>query len=75
MAASTPNAVAFIPPNTTQNALLKLEYGNYTSWLTQINPILLTHDLIGFVDGTEPFPPKTIIDELGKVISNPEYSI
>jgi hypothetical protein len=75
MAASTPNVVAFIPPNTTQNALLELESGNYTSWLTQINPILLTHDLIGFVDGIEPCPPKTIIDESGKVISNPEYSI
>jgi hypothetical protein len=72
MAASTPNAPAFIPPNTIQNALLKLESGNYTSWLTQINPILRTHDLMGFMDGTEPCSPKKIIDESGKVIS---YSI
>lgn len=75
MAASTPNALAFIPPNTAQNALLKLESGNYTSWLTKINHILRTHDLMGFMDGTEPCPPKTITNELGKVISNPEYSI
>ena len=59
---------SFIPPNTTQNALIKLESGNYTSWLTQLNPILYTHDLMGFVDGSEPCSSKTIADEAGKVI-------
>jgi hypothetical protein len=61
MAATTP----FVPPNTTQNTLLKLDSGNYTSWLAQINPILRTHELMGFVDGSEPCPPKTIIDDEG----------
>jgi hypothetical protein len=69
MAATTP----FVPPNTTQNTLLKLDSGNYTSWLTQINPILRTHELMGFVDGSEPCPPKTIIGDEGKATPNPEY--
>ncbi|XP_059458361.1 uncharacterized protein LOC132187954 [Corylus avellana] len=64
---------SFIPPNTTQNLLIKLESGNYTSWLTQINPILRTHDLMGFVDESESCPPKTITDEAGKEIPNPEF--
>jgi hypothetical protein len=69
MAAATP----LVPPNTTQNTLLKLDSDNYTSWLTQINPILRTHELMGFVDGSEPCPPKTIIDDEGKATPNPKY--
>jgi hypothetical protein len=68
MAAANITTLSFIPPNTTQNTLLKLDSGNYTSWLTQINPILHTHDLMGFADGIEPCPPKTKINEEGKVI-------
>ena len=66
-------ATFFVPPNTTQNTLLKLDSGNYTSWLTQINPILHTHELMGFVDGSEPCPPKTITDDKGKATPNPTY--
>jgi hypothetical protein len=40
----------FVPPTTTQNSLLKLESGNYTSWVTQINPIMSTYDLMAIVD-------------------------
>ena len=65
-------ATFFIPPNTTQNTLWKLDSGNYTSWLTQINLILRTHELMGFVDGFEPCPPKTITDVEGKATPNPE---
>jgi hypothetical protein len=75
MAAANSTTLSFIPPDTTQNTLLKLNSGNYTSWLTQINPILRTHDLMGFVDGIEPCPPKTTTDVEGKVIPNPEYHI
>lgn len=73
MAAANSVVPSFIPPNTTQNTLLKLNSGNYTSWSTQINPILHTHDLMGFVNGSEPYPSKTTTDEEGKVILNPEY--
>jgi hypothetical protein len=71
MAAANP---VFIPPTTTQNSLLKLESGNYTSWVTQINPILRTYDLMAIVDGSEPCPPQSIIDEEGKTSPNPEYT-
>jgi hypothetical protein len=64
---------SFIPPNTTQNTLLKLDSSNYTTWLTQINPILCTHDLMGFMDGLEPCRPKTTADVERKVILNLEY--
>ena len=66
-------ATSFIPPNTTQNTLLKLDSSNYISWLTQINPILHTHELMGFVDGSEPCPPKTIANAEGKATPNLEY--
>jgi hypothetical protein len=73
MAAANPNT--FVPPNTTQNALIKLETGNYTSWVTQINPILRTHDLMGIVDGSEPCPQKYLTDSKGEEKLNPEYLI
>jgi hypothetical protein len=73
MAVANPNT--FLPPNTTQNALIKLETSNYTSWVTQINPILRTHDLMGIVDGSEPCPQKYFTDSKGEEILNPEYII
>ena len=64
---------AFSPPNTTLNSLLKLDGGNYTSWVTQIHPILRTYDLMGIIDGLETCPPKMTTDDNGKEIPNPEY--
>jgi hypothetical protein len=68
-------ASTFVPPNTTQNSLLKLEAENYTNWVTQIHHILHTYDLIGIIDGSKPCPPKMIIDEKSQEIVNPEYLI
>jgi hypothetical protein len=68
-------SMAAANPNTTQSALIKLETGNYTSWVTQINPILRTHDLMGIVDGSEPCPQKHLTDSKGEEILNPEYLI
>jgi hypothetical protein len=65
----------FVPPNTTQNSLLKLEAWNNTSWVTQIHPIMCTYDLMGIIDGSKPCPPKMIIDEKGQEIVNPKYLI
>ena len=70
---ATANLV-FVQPTTTQNSLLKLESGNYTSWVTQINPILCTYDLMAIVDGSEPCPPQSITDEEGKTSPNLEYT-
>jgi hypothetical protein len=63
----------FSPPNTTLNSLLKLDGGNYTSWVTQIHPILRTYDLMGIIDGLETCPQKMTTDDEGKEIPNPEY--
>jgi hypothetical protein len=63
----------FSPPNTTLNSLLKLDGGNYTSWVTQIHPILRTYDLMGIIDGSETCPQKMTTDDEGKEIPNPEY--
>jgi hypothetical protein len=65
----------FVPPNTTQNSLLKLEAENYNSWVTQIHPILRTYDLMEIIDGSEPCPSKMIIDKKGQEIVNLEYLI
>jgi hypothetical protein len=61
----------FSPPNTTLNSLLKLDGGNYTSWVTQIHPILHTYDLMGIIDGSKTCPPKMTTDDEGKEIPNP----
>ena len=69
MAASN---ATFVPPTTTQNSLLKLDGDNYTNWVTQINLIRRTYDLMDLVEGKEPCPPKLITDVEGKSVSNPE---
>jgi hypothetical protein len=69
MASST----IFTPPNTNQTDSLKLDNNNYLMWLTQVLPILRTHDLMGIVDGSEPCPQKHITDDKGKEIPNPEF--
>jgi hypothetical protein len=37
----------------------------------QIHPIMRTYDLMGIIDGSEPCPPKMIINEKGQEIVNP----
>ena len=36
-------------------------------------PILQSHELLGFVEGTEPCPTKSFTDSDGKEYTNPEY--
>ena len=69
---ATTNLTSF-PPTTTQNSLLKLDGDNYTSWVTQINPILHTYDLMDFMKRVELYPPKLITDAIEKSVSNPKY--
>ena len=70
---ATNTTAAFVPPNTTQNSLLKLDGDNYTSWVTQIYPILRTYDLMGIIDGSEPCPPKMVTNDEGKESPNLEH--
>jgi hypothetical protein len=61
------------PPNLTFHE--KLEGPNYLSWLTQFSPILRSTDSMGIVDGTEPCPPKFLLDENNKQVPNPEFAL
>jgi hypothetical protein len=71
--ANLPAALTTSPPNLTFHE--KLEGPNYLSWLTQFLPILRSQDSMGFVDGTEPCPPKFLTDETNKQIPNPAFSV
>jgi hypothetical protein len=61
------------PPNLTSHE--KLEGSNYLSWQTQFLPILRSQESMGIVDGTEPCPPKYVVDEANKQTLNPAYSL
>jgi hypothetical protein len=47
------------------------------NWVSHFTPILKAHELIGFIDGSEPCPPKFLIDETGETtkLVNPNYSL
>jgi len=60
------SAVQFVLPNIGQLMTFKLEGPNYITWSNQVIPILKTSDLMGFVDGSEPCPPKYVLDDQGK---------
>jgi hypothetical protein len=63
--ASSSASPPFIPPNIGQLMTFKLEGPNYITWSNQVIPILKTNDLMGFVDGSEPCPPKYVLDAEG----------
>jgi hypothetical protein len=44
----------------------KLEGPNYITWSNQVILILKTNDLMVFVDGSEPCPPKYVLDAQGQ---------
>ena len=46
---------------------------NYPTWRFQCRPILQSHELLGFVEGTEPCPTKSFTDSDGKEYTNPAY--
>lgn len=53
---------------------IKLSSSNYLLWRNQVVPVLASHDLLGFVDGTVSPPPATLTDESGKISPNPDYT-
>lgn len=42
---------------------IKLDRHNYLLWHSQFEPLLLNHDLTGFVDGLTPCPDKFVRDK------------
>jgi hypothetical protein len=75
MASSSSSSVVFPSALPTPTQLIKLTETTYMQWETQLVPILKTYDLMGIVDGSDTCPPEFLTDELGKTISNPEYSV
>jgi hypothetical protein len=54
---------------------IKLEGPNYLVWTTQFIPAFKSNDLLGIVDGSEPCPPKVVVDVEGKETPNPEFIV
>ncbi|XP_074361424.1 uncharacterized protein LOC141701687 [Apium graveolens] len=50
---------------------VRLDNNNYLLWLTQFKPLLKGYGLEGYVDGTLPYPPRTLTPEATTV--NPAY--
>ncbi|KAJ9680401.1 hypothetical protein PVL29_019662 [Vitis rotundifolia] len=56
---SQPNTLISI--NDATQISLKLSKMNYASWRAQFTDLLFGYDLLGFLDGTTPCPPETIL--------------
>ncbi|KAK2989028.1 hypothetical protein RJ640_027939, partial [Escallonia rubra] len=54
----------------------KLTYTNFTVWRTQLYSGLIGHNLLGFIDGSNPPPPQSIPESANFTaeIPNPEYA-
>jgi hypothetical protein len=68
---NTPN---FLLPNFTQMSIEKLEGSNYLAWLSRIEPIIHSHELMGFLDGSEVCTPQFLSNEGEQRIINPEFT-
>ena len=71
---SQPNTLISI--NVATQMPFKLNKMNYASWRAQFTNFLFGYDLLGFLDGTTPCPPETIL-QFGSTtsISNPECKL
>lgn len=68
---------SFPMPPFAQLVTVKLARETHLLWKAQIVPILHGHQLLGFVDGSFPAPPKLIAvssDADAEKVANPEYS-
>ena len=56
----------------------KLTRGNYLLWKTQVIPILRGHQVLGYVDGSYPAPPKSVREsdaEGAPMVDNAAYTV
>ncbi|KAJ8624154.1 hypothetical protein MRB53_032684 [Persea americana] len=65
-ASTTPS---FVISNISNLVSIKVDRHNYLLWRAQFEPLLMSHDLMGFVDGSNPCPEKYQRDKDEKVIS------
>ncbi|KAF5465069.1 hypothetical protein F2P56_015100 [Juglans regia] len=70
---STP--IVFNALNVVPLISVKMDGENYLNWISQCLPALRSHDLVGFVDGSEPCPEKHLSDSQGKHLTgiNPAF--
>ncbi|KAF5473053.1 hypothetical protein F2P56_009698 [Juglans regia] len=65
----------FAFPNPTQLISIKLDETNYLAWTAQFKPILKSHNLLGFIDGSNLCPAVFVDDNAAKNESvNPAYT-
>jgi hypothetical protein len=68
------NKFQLITINTSAQAPLKLTSNNYISWKLQFQTLFIGYDLLGYIDGSKPCPPATILTDQSN-IPNPAYHI
>jgi hypothetical protein len=56
-------------PNPTQLVSIKLDETNYLAWTAQFKPILKSHNLLGFIDGSNLCPAMFVDDNAAKISS------
>ena len=68
------NDFQLITINTSAQAPLKLTSNNYISWKLQFQTLFIGYDLLGYIDGSKPCPPATILTDQSN-IPNPASHI
>lgn len=65
----------FVIFNISNLVSIKLDRHNHLLWRSQFEPLFLSHDLMGFIDGSNPCPDKFILDNDQNVTStiSPTY--
>lgn len=53
---------------------LKLTSTNYLSWKLQFETLFIGYDLLGYIDGSKPCPPKTLTAN-NFTVPNPAYNV
>ena len=80
---TTPNGTPILPTtnesqlltiNTAAQAPLKLTSSNYLSWKIQFETLFIGYDLLGYIDGSKPCPPKTLTTNNVDTL-NPAYTL
>ncbi|CAH9095552.1 unnamed protein product [Cuscuta europaea] len=68
------NQLSFSTPNVTNIVTTRLDaVEDYLPWHTQFESFLVSHGLLGIIDGSIPAPPKFKFDNFNREASNPKY--
>ncbi|CAH9130987.1 unnamed protein product [Cuscuta epithymum] len=73
--ASLASQLSFSTPNVTNIVTTRLaKVEDYLPWRTQFESFLVSHALLGILDGSITAPTASVLDPTGRDIPNPEYS-